>query len=160
MVLLDITAPRQEAVQAAVRLAQQEPATVELYDCGLGGAFLAPGWADADDLKFQYRALLRERRLADLERLARPLRSCGLDVTTVSEDNSPLDTAIARHIEHMAPDVIVKDGASARADSGGWQVQTDVILKRHARCAVLLVGEARLDENAGVAAVAAHRERA
>ena len=146
MVLLDTASPRHEAIEEAARLAQQQCSTVELYDCGMG-QYLAPGWAEDTALYGQYLALLHERRLEDLERLARPLRSCGIAVTTVAEEHAPLAEAIVEHIAQAMPDVIVKDSASLRADSAGWQVQTDSILKRYARCPVVLVGEAQLGEN-------------
>jgi hypothetical protein len=146
MVLLDTASPRHEAVGEAGRLAQQQSSTVELYDCGMGQC-LAPGWAEDAGLYGQYLALLHERRLEDLERLARPLRSCGIAVTTVAEQHAPLAEAIIEHIAQAMPDVIVKDRASQRADSAGWQVQTDSILERHARCPVVLVGEVREGEN-------------
>lgn len=158
LVLLDIASPLQAAVTAAARLAREKPATVELYDCG-PAQYLAPGWADGSVATLQYRAMLRERRLQDLERLARPLRSSGIEVTTVSEECSPLGAAIAQHIEAAAPDVIVRDRRAERCDEASWQAETDGILKRHARCPILLVGANRADDNGAPGALRAPEER-
>ena len=115
LVLLDSTVPRQAAVREAARLAQQD--------------------ADAAD---NYRALLRERRISDLERLARPLRSRGIDVTVCVELLVPLDDAIARHLAQTTPDLIVIDDAPVAAATV-WRKQVDGALLRHARCPVIRV---------------------
>jgi response regulator RpfG family c-di-GMP phosphodiesterase len=68
----------------------------------------------------------------------------------MAEDALPRAEAIAVHLAQAMPDVIVKDCASQRADGAGWLVQTDRILRRHARCPVLLVGDAGVDGNKAV----------
>jgi nucleotide-binding universal stress UspA family protein len=140
LVVLDLTAPQQAAVAAAARVAREGPTRVELYDCGAREP-LPLSWAGGTDVLQEYRALLQERSLADLERLARPLRAGGIDVTTYAEEGGPLEDAIARHLAQAAPDLIFKDRAGASADAGSWPVRTDGILRRHATCPVVLVGD-------------------
>ena len=137
LVLLDSTVPRQAAVLEAARLAQQDAASLELYDYGLDPQ-MPHGWTEAVDAADNYRALLRERRISDLERLARPLRSRGIDVTVCVELLVPLDDAIARHLAQTTPDLIVIDDAPVAAATV-WRKQVDGALLRHARCPVIRV---------------------
>ena len=147
LVLVDVRTPRCAAVHEAARLAHEDAARVELYDCG-GTEALPPGWASEDSLDLEYRALVYARRLTDLEYLARPLRSRGIDVTTIAEEGQPLDEAIVQHVLLAEPDLIVMDGPCGAADEAWWQKRPGAILRRHARCPVLLVGENRLADNA------------
>ena len=137
LVLLDSTVPRQAAVREAARLAQQDAASLELYDYSIDPQ-MPHGWTEAVDAADNYRALLRERRISDLEQLARPLRSRGIDATICVELLVPLDAAIANHLEQTSPDLIVIDDAPLAAATL-WRTQVDGALLRHARCPVMRV---------------------
>jgi hypothetical protein len=141
LVLLDTMAPSAAAVHEAARLAQDDAANVELYDCG-AGVPLPPGWAESQDAEQAYRALVHDRRLDDLERLARPLRSRGIPVTTCAEEHTPLDEAITLHLEQAAPDLILIDEVR-QGGVAAWRTQADGVLRRHARCPVLQVDACR-----------------
>jgi nucleotide-binding universal stress UspA family protein len=141
LVLLDALSPCAAAVREAARLAQRDAARLELYDCGVGPQ-LPPGWADPDDAAEVYRALLHDRRLEDLERLARPLRSRGIEVTTCAEECAPLEDAIARHLAQAAPDLILIENPGDGGPSP-WRALAEGALRRHARCPVLQVDAPR-----------------
>lgn len=140
LVLLDSMAPHRVALPELLRLAPQERAEVELYDCGVDPP-LPAGWTQAEDAAALYQRLLRERRQQDLERLAQPLRDRGIAVATAACGGRPLAEAIARHIERTAPDLVVIDD-SAGGGPAPWRAQAEGALSRHARCPVLAVDEA------------------
>jgi len=138
LVLVNTAASRQLALSAAVELAQQDAANLELYDCGLP-TLLPLGWAGDGDMVRQYHALMQTRRLADLEALADPLRSRGLQVSTVAEPDALLEAALVLHLLESKPDLIITE-EDARHDAASWQSQADGIVRRHACCPVVLVG--------------------
>ena len=119
-------------------LAQQDPAKLELYDCCLL-TLLPLGWAGDTESVRQYHALMQTRRLADLQALADPLRSRGLQVSTVADPGAVLEAALVLHLLESPPDLIITE-EGARHDATSWQCQIDGIVRRHARCPVVLVG--------------------
>jgi hypothetical protein len=150
LVLLDGLSPYTAAVREAALLAQREAASLELYDCGVDQQ-LPPGWAEPDDAAEVYRALLHDRRLDDLERLARPLRARGIVVTACAEERVPLEDAIGSHLAQAAPDLILIEGQRDGGPSP-WRTLVEGVLRLHARCPVLRVdAPRRSDDHAAVA---------
>jgi nucleotide-binding universal stress UspA family protein len=150
LVLLDALSPCAAALREAALLAQRDAASLELYDCGVDPQ-LPPGWAEPDDAAEVYRALLHDRRLDDLERLARPLRSRGIQVSTCVEERAPLEDAIVSHLAQAAPDLILIEG---RSDGGPspWRTRAEGALRRHGRCPVLRVDAPRRSDDHAVVA--------
>ncbi len=145
LVLVDTGAACQLSLNAAVELAQQHPAKLDLFDCNLGTP-LPLGWAGEPEADRQYRALLKARRFADLEALANSLRSRGLQVSTAPDTGALLEEALTLHILETAPDVIITEDSVAQ-DVACWQTQTHCIVRRHAGCPVVLVGSDRWRES-------------
>ena len=141
LVLVDAAAASQLSLNAAVELVQQDAAKLDLFDCRMGNS-LPLGWAGDPEADRQYLALLKSRRLADLEALADPLRSRGLQVSTASDSGALLEEALALHILESAPDLIITE-VSAPQEAASWQAQTQCIVYLHARCPVVLVGSDR-----------------
>ncbi len=79
----------------------------------------------------------------DLDRLAKPLRSRGLEVTTAAEWDNPAHEAIIRAAGHFEADLIVAE-AHQTAHRAPWLLQfTDWELLRNSTVPVLLVKSAK-----------------
>jgi nucleotide-binding universal stress UspA family protein len=137
LVMVDPAAPMQPALERAVPMALEAGARLEIYACDVADA-IPPGWAEQSQA-LQLRVLMHQRRLQDLERLARPLRCLGLAVSTVDECGDPIEPAIAQHLSNASPDLIIKE-SPGRAQARSWHHCTDRVLAQHAPCPVFIVG--------------------
>ena len=105
LVVVDPAAHDHPSLARAVRLAERHGCALELYVCDVESD-IPDCWAGGIRAN-EYRGLLRERRLEELEALARPLRERGLTVVTRSEWHKPLEDAILRHLNETHPDLAV-----------------------------------------------------
>jgi universal stress protein E len=137
LVVLDPTATTHPCVAKAARLASACGGSVELFMCEVDQGI--PGsWAGGTTLT-DYRGLLRERRLGQLEALANPLRARGLHVITSTEWHVPLEEGIVQHAIRSHADLVVKDTQRHTPMRNALTLQTDWILIRQVPVPLLLV---------------------
>lgn len=107
LVVVDPTVVEQPALEKAARIALSCRSSLELFICDVQQE-IPESWAGGDRNE-EYREMMRLRLLADLHRLAEPLKARGLDVSTVCEWHAPLEEGIGHHIIRTRPDLVVKD---------------------------------------------------
>ncbi len=88
-------------IDRGAELAHRMDAALDLYTCDVD-AGVPQSWVGAMSA-FQYGSMVREQRLRLLERLAEPLRSQGLSVSTHSDWHPSLEDGILRHIVATKP---------------------------------------------------------
>ena len=137
LVVVDPTAQSHPCVEKAARLAASFASSIELYVCDADQE-IPESWAGGTTTG-QFRGLMRERRIASLEKLAAPLRARGLNVTTSSETHAPFEDAVARHAIRMKADLVVKDAQSHTPTGRIPSARTDWILLRQVPTPLLLV---------------------
>lgn len=137
LVVVDPTAREQAAIEKAARIAASCGASLELYICDVEQN-IPESWAGGARTE-EFRRLMRERNLQELEHLARPLRERGLDVTTVAEWHPPLEEGIGHHVIRTAPDLVIKETHWHAAMPRVSLTRTDWILIRQIPAPLLLV---------------------
>lgn len=106
--VVDPTTSVQPAVHRAAWLAQQVGAELELFICFYNEYLSGERFFDAPSLK-NARADVVERNKSYLEKLAEPLRSVGLKVTTNVVWDHPLYEGIVRYAVSSDADLVFKD---------------------------------------------------
>jgi universal stress protein E len=137
LVVVDPTTGEQAALQKAARMAASCGASLELYICDVEQN-LPESWTGGARAE-EFRHLMRQRHLQELELLARPLRERGLDVTTVAEWHPPLEEGIGHHVIRTAPDLVIKETHWHAAMRRVSLTRTDWILIRQIPAPLLLV---------------------
>jgi universal stress protein E len=137
LVVVDPTAREQAAIEKAARISASCGASLELYICDVEQS-IPESWAGGTRAE-EFRGLMRERNLQELELLARPLRERGLDVTTVAEWHPPLEEGIGHHVIRTAPDLVIKETHWHAAMPRVSLTRTDWILIRQIPAPLLLV---------------------
>ena len=108
LVIVDPTADTQPALARAHWYARETGKTVELFICDYDQYLAGERFFDSRSLQ-KARADLLTRRRASLEKLAKPLRSDGLDVSVDVRWDHPLHEGLIRKIEDAAPQLVFKD---------------------------------------------------
>jgi universal stress protein E len=137
LVILDPTAANHPCLEKAARLAAACGSSLELFICDVEGD-LPDSWAGGTTAR-QYQGLVHERRIAQLEMLAAPLRARGLQVLTSSHRHLPLEEGIVQHAIRSKADLVVKDTHRHPPMRNAPTVQTDWILIRQIPVPLLLV---------------------
>jgi universal stress protein E len=137
LVVVDPTTREQAALEKAVRIATSCGASLELYICDVEQS-IPESWTGGARAE-EFRGLMRERHLQELEFLARPLRKRGLDVSTVAEWHPPLEEGIGHHVIRTAPDLVIKETHWHAAMPRVSLTRTDWILIRQIPAPLLLV---------------------
>jgi len=106
LAVVDLRATAHPAAEKAARLAAAYGATLELYACEDCDS-VPESWAGGSTLA-QYRAVVRERRIASLEEIATPLRARGLDVSTTYEGRQPTAEVLVTHAIRADVSLVVK----------------------------------------------------
>jgi universal stress protein E len=137
LVIVDPMATVHPCVEKAGRLAVAFDSSVELFICDVEQG-VPDSWAGGKAMQ-EYRAITRERRIAQLERLAAPLRARGVHVVTDSKWQVPLEEGIVEHALHSKAALVVKDTHRRPRMRHAPVVQTDWILIRQVAAPLLLV---------------------
>jgi universal stress protein E len=137
LVVVAPTAQAHPCIDKAARLAASFGSTIELFVCD-GDQELPVSWAGGTTTA-QYRGLMRERRVAALERLADPLRARGLSITTDSKWHAPLEEGVVEHAIRIGADLVIKDAQRHRPTARMPVERTDWILIRQVPVPLLLV---------------------
>src|SRR5690606_24833964 len=131
----DPTAERHPAVDKAARLAQAFGAKLELFACDTRAsreARLARRLRDGSEDVFSV-------DLAPLlERIAAPLRNCGLDVSTQTECGDPLHEILIDRTRRSTAELVVKDTHHHSLARRTFLTNTDWSLIRHCPALLLL----------------------
>ena len=137
LVIVDPRATTHPCIEKAARLASAFGSSLELYACEVDDA-VPESWAGGTST-IAYRGLMRERRIADLEALANPLRARGLGVITESEAKSPFEETVVAHAIRAQADLVIKDVERYPSFSRTPAAQSDWILIRQMPVPLLLV---------------------
>ena len=139
LVVVDPTAGGSQAVvDKAARIATTCGASLELYICDVVQD-IPEGWAGSARLS-EYRAMRRQRFLAELNAMAAQVGRGGLAVSVACEWHAPLEEGIGHHVIRTRPDLVVK-GTSRHAEASRVTLtRTDWNLVRQIPASLLLVG--------------------
>jgi universal stress protein E len=137
LVIVNPVAVVQPCLDKAVRLAVSFGSTIELFSCEMEPP-IPESWAGGTTTA-QYRDLMRERRGAQLEQLAVPLRARGLNVTTCSEWHMPFEDGIAQRAIRTKADLVVLDVPRPARKAPMPASRDDWPLIRHVPAPLLLV---------------------
>jgi universal stress protein E len=108
LVIIDPTAKEQPALGRAQWYAGLTGASIELFICDYDQYLAGERFFDSKSLT-KARADLLERRKNLLEKLAKPLRDAGLEVTVDVRWDHPLHEGLVRKIQDAAPNLVFKD---------------------------------------------------
>src|SRR5262249_43410776 len=107
LVVVDLNATSHAGLEKAARIASAFGSTIELFSCD-DERTLPESWAGGTTLG-AYRGLMRERHMADLEKLAGPLRRRGLNIVAESQSKAAREQAIVERAIRIEADLVVKD---------------------------------------------------
>jgi len=108
LVIIDPTAREHPALARAHWYAGLSGASVELFICDYDQYLAGERFFDSKSLQ-KARVGLLDRRRQDLDKLAKPLRDDGIDVTVDVRWDHPLHEGLARKISEAKPDLVFKD---------------------------------------------------
>jgi universal stress protein E len=137
LVVIDPTTRMQIALEKAARIALTQGGALELYVCDVEQG-VPDSWA-GNPRSAEYREMLRNRAVEELQEFARPLREDGLTVTTHYEWHAPLEQGIGQHAIRTRPDLVVKETHRHALVPGSLAGRTDWNLIRQLPCSLLLV---------------------
>lgn len=126
LVVADLRAATQPAIEKGARLAAAYGATLELHACDDCRSVPA-SWAGGSTLA-QYQSVVREQRLARLEEIAVPLRARGLDVATTYEGLSPTAEALVTHAIRTGVSLVVTAARGSRPERSAEIEATRVLI--------------------------------
>jgi len=150
LVVVDPTAREQPGIEKATRIAASCRSSLELYICDVEQD-IPESWA-GEPRSAEYRELMRQRHLAELQLLAEPLLARGLDVSTVCEWHAPLEEGIGHHVIRTRPDLVVKETHWHAAMPRVTLTRTDWNLIRQIPAPLLLVRRTPWPEHPRIAA--------
>jgi nucleotide-binding universal stress UspA family protein len=136
LVVIDPAATTHPCIEKAARIALAFGSSVELFSCEVQSD-LPEMWAGGTSLA-AYRGVLRERQVAALEALAKPLRERGLSVATESVCSERLEEAIVERAIRTEADLVVKDVQRHPPRSRAPSMQIDWLLIREVPVPLLL----------------------
>ena len=108
LVIIDPTADDSPALDRARWYAARAEASIELFICEYDQYLAGERFFDTKSLQ-RAREDLLDRRRASLEKLAKPLRADGIDVTVDVRWDHPLHEGLVRKIKDASPDLVFKD---------------------------------------------------
>jgi universal stress protein E len=133
LVVVEPNTTNPHCLEKAARIAAAFGSSIELFVCDVARD-MPETWAGGTTLH-AYRGIMRERCMADLERLASPLRARGFCVTTESQCKQSLDQAVVERAIRIKADLVIKD--AHRADTPSMQI--DWMLIREVPMPLLIV---------------------
>lgn len=149
LVVVDPAATTGACIEKAARLASAYGSSIELFVCETGEE-LPDSWAGGTTLA-QYRGIVRERRSAQLEALAAPLRATGLHVSTSIDSHVSLPEGILLHTIRSNPDLVVKDADPRDSARNALTLHTDWVLIKQVAAPLLLVRPAAWPSHPSIA---------
>jgi universal stress protein E len=108
LVIIDPTAKSQPALDRAVWLAERQKSALELFICEYDQYLAGERFFDSKALE-KARAGLLDRHRQNLEKLAKPIRDGGIEVSVDVAWDHPLHDGIVRKIEAAKPGLVMKD---------------------------------------------------
>ena len=138
LVVVDPTAKAQPAVDRGIWLAQQFDASVELFVCDYDQYLSGERFFDSAALA-KARTHIIERRKSELSKLAKSLKSSGVDIAVDARWDHPLEEGILKKLEESKADIIVKDTHYHSAIRRSVFTNTDWNLIRECKKPLMLV---------------------